>query len=148
MFPLSTRKPEHHSPLYGVPAAQLVNEIVTVEAAVKRDPRGHAAVWGAMRRKFKYSTLPLMPARQGEEAEAYLREQIGRLMSAKSAPAKVPDYRLKRYRSIHSRVKELGLEDWKVSYLAEHFGAGSLTELTDADLERFYRAVFSKKPKA
>lgn len=127
---------------------ELVNQIVAIEANVKRDPRNHPAVWGAMRRKFKYSTLPLMPARQGEEAEAYLREQIGRLMSSKSAAAKVPDYRLKRYRSIHSRVKELGLEDWKASYLAEHFGAESLTELTDEDLERFYRAVFSKKPKS
>lgn len=126
---------------------ELVNQIVTVEASVKREPRNHAAVWSSMRRKFKYSTLALMPARQGDEAEAYLREQIGRLMSSKSAAAKVPDYRLKRYRSIHSRVKELGLEDWKASYLAEHFGAESLTNLTDEDLERFYRAVFSKKAK-
>lgn len=123
----------------------LVNQIVVAEAAVKKSPRNHAAVWGGLKRKFKYSSLSLMPAIHGDEAISSLRQDLGRLLGSKSAPNRVPGWRNKRYTAIHARVKQLGIEHWKTQHLQERYGVSSLTDLNDDDLESVYRAVFAKQ---
>lgn len=123
----------------------LVNQIVVAEAAVKKSPRNHAVVWGALKRRFKYSSLSLMPAIHGDEAISSLRQDLGRLLGSKSAPNRVPGWRNKRYTAIHARVKQLGIEHWKTQHLQERYGVSSLTDLNDDDLESVYRAVFAKQ---
>lgn len=124
---------------------ELVNQIVVAEAAVRKSPRNHAAVWGGLKRKFKYSSLSLMPAIHGDEAISSLRQDLGRLLGSKSAPNRVPGWRNKRYTAIHARVKQLGIEHWKTQHLQERYGVSSLTDLNDDDLESVYRAVFAKQ---
>jgi len=124
---------------------ELVNQIVVAEAAVRKSPRNHAAVWGALKRKFKYSSLSLMPAIHGEEAISALRQDLGRLLGSKSAPKRVPDWRNKRYTAIHARVKQLGIEHWKTQHLQERYSVSSLKDLSDDDLDAVYQAVFARK---
>lgn len=121
----------------------LVYEIVDVEAAVKRDPRDRQAVWSALNRRFKVNTYHEIKSDDFEAAVKYLRMQLGRLRSAKSAPKKDPNWRKGRIRAIQARSKEFpDGDERRRAYMQKHFGASSLTDLDDSQVEQVYRHVF------
>ena len=122
----------------------LVNEVVKAEMVAKTNPRNHAAVWSALKRKYKFSSYKFIEQEKFPEVESYLRQTIGRLKRSKSA-RRSPSWRKSRYTFIHTRLKELGRVDDKDWYLEFNFGCSSLTELTDDQLQKTYDWVASLK---
>jgi hypothetical protein len=122
----------------------LVDDVVIAEKASKKKPRNHAAVWTALKRKFKFSSYKFIEQEKYPEVESYLRQTIGRLKRAKSARG-FSSWRKSRYSFIYARLKELGRTEDKDWYLEFSFGCSSLTELTDDQLQQTYDWVASLK---
>ncbi|MER2490676.1 ORF6C domain-containing protein [Catenovulum sediminis] len=135
---------QHISNAQAYEIKELVRQIVVLEALVKEKPRGYAAVWGSFKRKFKCTKYQLLTQDQFDPAISYLRQTIGRLSSSANAKQS-PDWRKRKYSFIHTNVKKLGLQEEKDDYLAINFGAASLKELNDDELQQVYAWVAKKK---
>ena len=82
----------------------LVDDIVALERELKRAPKGHGAVWGALNRKMGVTSYHLIPGEKFLAARKTLDEWRGRLLSAKSAPTKLGDeHRKRRITAIQTR---------------------------------------------
>ncbi|OOH87935.1 transcriptional regulator [Pasteurellaceae bacterium 15-036681] len=124
----------------------LVKEIVELEQDIKKSPKTFQAVWASLNKHCGVTTYKLIPIEKYEKAETYLRKWIGRLTSSKSAPKKIGnDWRKKKYSYIHTNVKQLNLESWLREHLQERYCVGSMTELSDDQLQKLYNTVASKK---
>lgn len=139
--------PEHISDTQRAKLKELAAEVVKIESAVKRSPKSFSAVWSALNRKMKASSYHLIRSDDYPRAEKFLREWIGRLSSAKSAPAKDPDWRKRKYAYIHTNVKQLSAGERLDALLAEKHGAASLSGLSDDDLAAVYQTVSGWKRK-
>lgn len=129
--------PEQQGKLRG-----LVDEIVVLEAKLKKQPKTHRAVWGALNSHCGVTRYVLIS--DFGKAEKYLRQWIGRLNSMASAPVKDGDaWRKRHYAYIKINCKDD--PDWLNRYLTKSFNAASLTELDNDQLERTYRAVAARK---
>lgn len=126
---------------------ELVDDIVALEAQLKRTPRKHAAVWGALNRKMRVTSYHQIPVEKFAAARKTLDEWRGRLLSAKSAPAKLgDDHRKRRITAIQTRTRQFpNGTTLRLAYLQQHFGVTSLTALDEAQLEQVYRHVFGWK---
>lgn len=140
--------PEHINDAQKVRLRTLVNEVVELETAIKRTPKRHATVWSALTGKLKVTSYHLIPASAFTQAEAYLQTWCARLRSAKSAPAKDPDWRNSRYRYIHAAMKEIGQQDELPRLLADRYSGRSLKDLSELELEAVYRTVAERKKAA
>lgn len=140
--------PEHISDGQKVRLRDLVNEIVELERAIKRAPKGHGAVWAALQGKLRVTSYHLIPAAVYDRAERYLMSWCARLRSSKSAPAKDPDWRNSRYRYIHAASKQVGRQDELPGLLAERYSGRSLKDLSALELETVYRIVAEWKKQA
>lgn len=124
----------------------LVDEIVMLESKLKKNPKGFQAVWATLNRHCGVTTYKLIPKELYEKAESHLRKWIGRLTSAKSAPKKLTtDWRKKKYTFIKTNITKYGLENWEKQYLQDKYAVGSITELSNDQLEKFYHSVSHKK---
>lgn len=133
--------PEHISDTQRAKLKELATEVVKIESAVKRSPKSFSAVWSALNRKMKASSYHLIRSDDYPRAEKFLREWIGRISSAKSAPAKDPDWRERKYAYIHTNVKQLGASGNLEALLKNKYGVASLTGLSDDDLVAVYQTV-------
>ena len=126
----------------------LVEEIVTLEAKLRKSPKSYGAVYGGMNKHVGATSYRLIKIERFEKAEKYLRQWIGRLSSAKSAPKKDKNWRNRKYSYIHTNIKQLGLEPRLREHLAKRFGVESLKELNDDDLASVYTLVagWKKQP--
>ncbi|MBF0284486.1 MAG: ORF6C domain-containing protein [Magnetococcales bacterium] len=124
---------------------ELVQQIVELEAKLKKKaPRSFRGVWGALNAHCGFTRYRLILYTDYGKAENYLRQWIGRLNSMASAPVADNDaWRKKRYAYIKINTKDL--EAWLTAYLKKNYKVDSITELTDEELDRTYRAVASKK---
>lgn len=123
---------------------RLMDEIVDIETRIKQRPRDEKAVRGAFKARFKLASYRRLPAARFDEAVSHLRQTIGRLSAARSAPSKLgSDLRKRQYAYI--KINTRGLEDWLVNYLERKFDAVSIADLDDRDLKTVYSAVASKK---
>lgn len=124
----------------------LVNEIVELEAKLKQKPKTHRSVWGTLNAHMGVTRYLLIPAIGYERAEKYLRQWLGRLNSGKSASVKDGDaWRKRKYAYIKINSKDD--PDSVDRYLAKNFGASSLSDLSNDELEKVYRYVAAKKRK-
>lgn len=124
----------------------LVKEIVELEKQVKQDPRTYATVYASLNRHCGVTAYRLIPIELYNKAENHLRQWIGRLTSAKSAPKKIGgDWRKKKYAYIKINIKKFNLDSWLQQHLLDKYSATSLTELTDEQLQKVYGSVASKK---
>lgn len=135
---------QHISNAQACEIQSLVAQIVNLEKQVKATPRGYAAVWSAFKRKFKCPKYQLLTQEQFEPATSYLRQTIGRLSRASKAKQS-PDWRKRKYSFIHTNVKQLGIEDKRKDFMAINFGAESMKELSNNELEQLYNWVAAKK---
>ncbi|QGM80696.1 ORF6C domain-containing protein [Otariodibacter oris] len=123
----------------------LVNEVVNLENELKKQPKTFQAVWASLNKHCGVTTYKLIPIEKYEKAENYLRKWIGRLNSSKSAPKKIGnDWRKRKYSYIHINVKKLDLELWLREYLQERYCVGSITELSNDQLDALYHNISSK----
>lgn len=135
---------EHISTAQQAKLTALVTEIVGIESKLKQKPKSFRSVWGALNAHCEVTRYVLIASSDYDKAEKYLRQWIGRLNSMASAPVKDGDaWRKRHYAYIKINCKDD--PDWLNRYLAKSFGASSLTELDNDQLERTYRAVASRK---
>ena len=121
----------------------LVDEIVSLEAKLKRTPRTFASVWGNLNKKMKVTRYVEIPLEKFAAAKKLLVNERGALLSSSSAPAKVSTWRTSRYGAIKARSKEfVGGENRYRDYAQKRFGKRSLTELSDEQLDAVYRFVY------
>ncbi|HJU70361.1 MAG TPA: hypothetical protein VJ603_00790 [Paucimonas sp.] len=140
--------PEHLDDAQKARLRELVNEIVTLETAIKRSPKRHGVVWGALTAKFKCTSYHRILGADFERAQAYLRTWCARLRSATSAPANDPDWRNSRYRYIYAVLKEIGRQDELPELMAARYSGRQLKELSKLELETVYRIVADWKKQA
>lgn len=133
--------PEHVSEAQKARLKALVAEVVRLESLIRRQPKSFASVWAAVNGRLRVSSYHLIQGSDCPKAEKYLREWIGRLSSAKSAPGKDANWRNRKYRYIFTNVKQLGAELVLRERLMERHGTDSMKELSDAHLEAIYQLV-------
>lgn len=133
--------PEHIDQKKAATLKSLVTEIVRLEKLVKRAPKGYAAVWNALTARCKTTSYRLILDADYPKAEKFLREWIGRLSSAKSAPAKDANWRNRKFSYIFTNVKQLAAEQVLRARLLERFGTESMRDISDADLDVVYHLV-------
>ncbi|HBP6159311.1 TPA: transcriptional regulator [Pseudomonas aeruginosa] len=137
---------QHISEAQAAKLTELVREVVELEGRLRKSPKGYRAVWGALNAHCDVTRYLLIAAADYEKAEKYLRQWIGRLNSMDSAPVADNDaWRKRRYSYIKINTK--GDSDWLTAYLKKTFKAVSLTDLSDDQLDRTYRAVATRKRK-
>lgn len=126
----------------------LVNDIVDLEAKVKRQPASFQAVWSSLNKKMKVSSFREIPIGQFDAARKFLHQWMGRLSSAPSASVKDGEkLRNRRYALIKINSKEPEDAEALATYMKRNFDAESLTELSNDQLERVYRYVAGRRNK-
>lgn len=133
--------PEHVSEEQKAKLKELVAEVVRLESLIKRTPKTFASVWSALNGKIRVSSYHLILGKDAPKAEKYLREWIGRLSSAKSAPGKDAKWRNRKYSYIFTNVKQLSAEAILRERLLERHDTDSMKGLSDAHLEAIYQLV-------
>lgn len=133
--------PEHIDDAQKARLRDLVNDIVALEAAVKRTPKRHGTVWAALTAKFKCTSYHRILATDFERAQTYLLTWCGRLRHAEAAPKKDADWRNSRYRYIHAVLKDIGRIDELPQLLAERYSGRKLSDLSALELETVYQIV-------
>lgn len=125
---------------------KLVDEIVTLEQTLKKQPKSYKSVWGSLNRHCKVNTYTLIPLTEYPRAEKFLRMWIGRLNSSKTAPVKDGDHWRKRYYSyIEVNTKENGEAENLRNYIQRNFDVRSIKELDNEQLKRVYAYVAGRK---
>ena len=119
----------------------LVSEIVRLEALLKPSPRGYAAVWNALNAKCQVTSYHLIKAADAPKAERFLREWIGRLSAAPSAPVKDAGWRNRKFTYIFANIKQLNADAALRAQLLARYGSPSMKALTDSELDSVYRLV-------
>lgn len=136
----------HISESQKVKLKQLVNDVVATEAKLKKRPKSHAAVWGALNKHCHVTSYHLISIEDFTKARTYLHKWLGRLNSAKSAPIKNGDnWRRNKYAYIKVNTKQAEDDDALRRYIKKNFGATSITELANDELERAYRYVAGRR---
>lgn len=124
---------------------QLVEEVVRLEKVLKRDPASFPTVYSALNKRCRVGAMRMIPKDRFVAGEKFLREWIGRLSSAKSAPAKDLSWRKRQIAYIKTNERKLALSDEIGRYLDSRFSAGSLTDLDDDQLRKVYGYVAGLK---
>ncbi|EKP0308469.1 MULTISPECIES: helix-turn-helix domain-containing protein [Aeromonas] len=122
----------------------LVKTIVELEEKHRKQPRSHRSVWAALNSHCSVTRYRLIPITSYEKAEKYLRQWIGRLTSQKNAP-KVDNYEWRKRK--YAYIKINCSPEWLDSYIQKRFQVDSITEVSDSDLDKLYRAVAAQKSK-
>ena len=124
----------------------LVDEIINLESTVKRKPKSHAAVWNALKRKFRVAYYRKIREEDFEKAESYLNMWRGRL--TKPLSKKNPQwYKRKRYTGILAHAKnQLGWTKEEVdNFIFAEFGVPSIRSLSNDQLEKLYSRIMGNK---
>ena len=127
----------------------LVNLIVEKEALLKRDPRTHRSVWAALNSHCGVTKYRLIPKSEFARARKYLDQWMGRLSGMATAPVKDgDDWRKRKYAYIKINTKSSEDEAAVASYLKKNFGAASLTDLSNDELEQAYRYIAGRRSRS
>lgn len=128
---------------------ELVNEITALEGKLKQKPKGHRAVWGALNSHCNVPKYRLIKMEDFPVARKYLDQWMGRLNSMATAPVKDGDaWRKRKYAYIKINSNDEVSAAAVNSYIKRNFGAISLTELSNDDLDKTYRYIAGRKNKA
>lgn len=127
----------------------LVNAIVETEAKLKTEPKTHRAVWASLNSHCKVTKYRLIKLEDFERAHKYLAQWLGRLNAMPSAPVKDGDaWRKRHYAYIKINSKSPEDEVAVAGYMKRSFGAASLSELSNDELEQVYRYVAGRRAAA
>lgn len=118
----------------------LVEEIVKEEAKHKKVPKTHRAVWAALNSHCGVTRYRLIAVANFEKAEKYLRQWIGRLNSAASAP-KTDNHAWRTRKYAYIKINTKDDPDKLNRHLTTKYEASTLVDLSDEDLEKVYRTV-------
>lgn len=126
----------------------LVNEIVDIEAKLKKSPKSHRAVWAALNAHCRVNTYTLIAASDFDRARKFLNQWRSRLSASASAPVKDGDnWRKRHYAYIKINTKDPDDAAAVDAYMARRFKAKSLTELSNDELDAVYKYVAGRRNK-
>lgn len=126
---------------------RLVDEIVNLENKLKKTPATHRSVWSTLNRFCRAPSYRLIKFDEFQKARQYLDKWIGRLNSMASAPVQDGDaWRKRRYAYIKVNTKIASDNDAMLQYIKK-FGASSISELSNDELEQTYRYVARRRSK-
>lgn len=137
---------EHITVQQKVILKSLVNEVVATEARLKKSPKSYGAVWSALTKKCGVTSYHLISLNDFDKARGYLNSWLGRLNSMRSAPVKNGEaWRKKKYAYI--KINSKGPDETQAVnvYIKRNFGAESLSELANDELEQVYRYVAGRR---
>jgi len=123
---------------------RLVDSLAEIDVlAGRRD--SHSGWFSRLYRRYKVTSYKLIPAKLGEDAVLWLRQQVPQQRSKirRKAPE---EWRRQLYKSIWSKAEQLGLEkqevyDLALRRLALQEPLSSLKELGEQKLKRFYDII-------
>lgn len=133
--------PQHIGDTHKATLKRLVDEIVQLEKAVKKAPKGYATVWKALCAKMRCTSYHLIHTDNAAAAEGWLRQWLGRLSSAKSAPDQDPDWRKRKFAYINVNVRQLDAHARLSALLAADYQVTTLSALSDVQLATVYQQV-------
>ena len=119
---------------------------VELSGSVKQNPITHQQAWFRLNKYMKVPAYSQINEYDVDKALAWISRQKGMISSMRSAARKDPNHRNRRYKAVHTRVKQLSLHEWYTAYIKQKFDVSSMKDLTDSQLESLYRAVMRKKP--
>jgi len=120
----------------------LVEGIVELEKTTRPNPKGFAGVWNALNRHCRVTYYREIKQEQFAEAELYLTRWTGRLKKGLKRVDK-DRWRTERYSGVFGKAGELGLSKDQIDELLwARYNKGSLSDLTQRELEGFYRYIF------
>lgn len=125
---------------------ELIGKWVTTHNQIKKRELTHQSAWLKLNGRINVATYRATPAGKFSEQETWLLKQAAILRNMASAPAKDDSWRSDKIKAIKTRaVRNLGNGDIYKPYIKKNFGASSLTDLANDELQRTYSYVFSKK---
>jgi len=122
-----------------------IKEWIEANNAVKKKDLTFGAAWGRFNKSQKVARYTDIKQADFESAKKWLVNQIGQLLSMKSAAKKDPEFRTKAYRAIHARAAQLGDRQLYKPYIQKRFGTDSLKELTDQELQQTRQWILRKR---
>jgi len=135
---------EHISQEQASTLTRLVNDIFSLEAQVRQKPKTHRAIWAALNAHCGVTRYLLIAKYDYPKAEKYLRMWIGRLSSQKAAPV-VDNHEWRKRRYAYIKINTKNDASWLEAYMQRNFDTQSLSDLSDDDLLKVYKAVASKR---
>lgn len=127
---------------------KMVDEIVETEQKIKKSAKTHRAVWSSLNAHCKVNTYSLIRFEDFDKARKYLHQWVARLNSAKNAPINNADnWRNKRYSYIKINSKQADDSEALKKYISRNFGAQSISELSNDELEKTYRYIAGRRNK-
>ena len=137
---------EHISDKEAAVLTGLVNDVVELEAKLKKKPKGHRAVWGSLNAHCNVPKYRLIKSEDFGKAKLYLNKWLALLNAMPSASAKTPDtWRKRKYAYIKVNTKEPARAQALEEYIKRYFCAESIAELSDEELGRTYQYVAGLK---
>lgn len=133
------------------PQKAKINELrldwIALHNSIKKAPLTDAAAWVKINRKAGVTSYHLIPSERFDLVIKFIKQEMAKLRAMRSAPRKDASWRTTRISAIKARSKnQLGSADAYRPYIAKSFGASSLTDLTDDELQRTYSYIMAKKP--
>lgn len=130
-----------------------INELrldwIALHNSIKKAPLTDAAAWVKINRKAGTTSYHLIPGDRYDLVIKYIKREMATLRAMRSAPRKDATWRTTRISAIKARSKnQHGSPDAYRPYIAKNFGAKSLTDLSDDELQRTYSYIMAKKPAA
>lgn len=127
----------------------LVKEVGDLEKLHKKKPVSYQSIQSAANTKGGATSYHRIQLDKFDVVVKFLRQWIGRLTSAKSAPKKDnAAWRNRQYAFIKINVKQLGSESKLTELLERKFSVESITDLDDTQLRSVYLSVASWKQTA
>lgn len=124
----------------------LVDQVAEKEVTLKRQPKGHRAIWSSLNKHCGVNTYTLIALDDFEKARKYLYVWLGRLNASKSASsADGSAWRRSRYAYIKINSKDHEDEKSLKAYMLRNYKASSLTELSDDQLDNVYKYVAGRR---
>lgn len=128
-----------------------INELrvdwIALHNSIKKAPLTDAAAWMKINRKAGVTSYHLIPSERYDLVVKFIKQEMGKLRSMRSAPKKDVTWRAQRISAIKARSKnQLGRADAYRLYITKAFGATSLADLSDDQLQRTYSHIMGKKP--
>lgn len=137
---------EHISDKEAAVLTGLVNDVVELEAKLRKDPKGHRAVWGSLNSHCDVPKYRLIKSEDFGKARLYLNQWLARLNAMPSASVKTPEtWRKSKYSYIKANTKEPARAQALAEYIKRYFQAESLADLSDEELGRAYQYVAGLK---
>lgn len=120
---------------------ELVRNVAEMEQLTKKNPKTIQSIWISLNRYCGVPTYRAIKYTDYEKAIKYLRTWGGRLNSTATARKKDPNWRNKKYASIHAVCRDPEFNEKRLAYMDKKFGTQHLSHLTDEDLEVVCRYV-------